>query len=236
MQSMSRQLIVPVTMVRGTRMSRFVVAISLVVLTQQSVVMAVRNLRIASPLQSFTIWDTEAKEEQATPRSRFLPKFKAGLEAEAKARKLIAEKRDQKLQADATSSDWAKQAASTTRRMFASDEKLAEEAFDKAVSQFDQSKKLSKRKATNPNKYQFVGVVNPSSNGTPITWYAREKPRDSKWSVRLVHANRDAIVKDLYNRGRVDVFAKYENTGQKDEETRSPIITSNYSVKARSWK
>jgi hypothetical protein len=217
-------------------MSRFVVTLSLVMLLQQSVVVAVRNLRIASPLQSFTIWDTEAKEEQATPRSRFLPKFKAGLEAEAKARKEIVEKRDQKLQADATSNDWAKQAASTTRRMFASDEKRAEEAFDKAVSQFDQSKKLKKKKATNPNQYQFVGVVNPASDGTPISWYAREKPRDSKWSVRLVHANRDAIVKDLYNRGKVDVFAKYENTGQKDEETRSPIITSEYSVKARSWK
>jgi hypothetical protein len=38
--------------------------------------------------------------------------------------------------------------------MCASDEKLAEEAFDKAVSQFDQNK----RKATNPKKYQFVGV------------------------------------------------------------------------------
>jgi hypothetical protein len=217
-------------------MSLFFMALSLVVLMQQSLVMAVRNLRIASPLQSFTIWDTEAKGEQATPRNRFLPKFKAGLEAEAKARKEIVEKRDQKLQADATSSDWAKQAASTTRRVFASDEKLAEEAFDKAISHFDQSKKLKDKKATNPNQYQFVGVVNPASDGTPISWYARKKPRDSKWSVRLVHANRDAIVKDLYNRGKVDVFAKYENTGQKDEETRSPIITSKYSVKARSWK
>jgi hypothetical protein len=36
-----------VTMVR-TRMSRFIVALSLVVLMQQSVVMAVRNLRISS--------------------------------------------------------------------------------------------------------------------------------------------------------------------------------------------
>lgn len=204
---------------------------------QQSVVLAARNLRIASPLQSFTIWDAEAKEEQATRRSRFLPRFKVGLEAEANARKEIAEKRDQKLQAAATSSDWAKQAASTNRRMLASDEKQVEEAFDKAVAKFDQSvAEKKKKKTTNQNDYQFVGVVNPASDGTPISWFARRKPPNSKWSVRLVHANRDAIIKDLYNRGKVDVFGKYKNTGQKDEETKTPIITSQYSVKARSWK
>jgi hypothetical protein len=188
-------------------------------------------------LQSFTIWDAEAKEEQATRRSRFLPRFKVGLEAEANARKEIAEKRDQKLQAAATSSDWAKQAASTNRRMLASDEKQVEEAFDKAVAKFDQSvAEKKKKKTTNQNDYQFVGVVNPASDGTPISWFARRKPPNSKWSVRLVHANRDAIIKDLYNRGKVDVFGKYKNTGQKDEETKTPIITSQYSVKARSWK
>jgi hypothetical protein len=218
-------------------MIRFVVALCLVVLMQQSVVLAARNLRIASPLQSFTIWDAEAKEEQATRRSRFLPRFKVGLEAEANARKEIAEKRDQKLQAAATSSDWAKQAASTNRRMLASDEKQVEEAFDKAVAKFDQSvAEKKKKKTTNQNDYQFVGVVNPASDGTPISWFARRKPPNSKWSVRLVHANRDAIIKDLYNRGKVDVFGKYKNTGQKDEETKTPIITSQYSVKARSWK
>lgn len=226
----------PLTMAVTPRMSRCIASVALVLIIQQSVVSAVRNLRIASPLQAFTIWDAESKEEQTTPRSRFLPKFKAGLDGEAKARKKLVEKRDEKLKADATSSDWAKQAASANSRMRASDDKQVEEAFDQAVADFEKSNKPKKAKTRSKNEFQFVGVVNPPSEEEPIVWYARKKPADSKWSVRLVHANRGAIIKDLFNRGKVDVFAKYENTGKNDEETKTPIINSNYCVKDRSWK
>lgn len=209
---------------------------ALVLLMQLSVVLAVRNLQIASPLQAFTIWDVETKEELVTPRSRFLPKFKAGLEAEAKTKKQIAEKRDQKLQAAATSSNWAKEAAAADRQMRASDEQAVEQSFDRTVAQHEPTKNEKNPKAKNPNRYQFVGVINPASEETAISWYAREKPADSKWSVRLVHANRAAIIKDLFSRRKIDVFARYQNTGKKDEEMKTPVIESKYSVRQRSWK
>ena len=91
------------------------------------------------------------------------------------------------------------------------------------------------RKGKNPNAYQFVGVVKRRSD-KPISWYARKKPADAKWSVRLVHVNQDAIIKDLFNRGKIDIFAKYKNTGKVDEETNVPVITSKYEVRERSWK
>lgn len=199
---------------------------------------AIRNLRIASPLQALTIWDPEAKEEAASSRSRFLPRFKAGLEAEAKTRKKLAAKRQQRLQADATSSDWAKRAAAAERQTRESDERIIERAFDEAVQKYDALHEKA-QKNPNENKYQFVGIVNPagsSSSDKPITWYARKKPADANWSLRLIHVNKQAIVKDLFNRGKVDIFAKYENTGDRDPETNQPLVTSKYTVRERSWK
>ena len=74
----------------------------------------------------------------------------------------------------------------------------------------------------NPNKYQFVGLIKKpkttggsgGKEGDPIQWYARPKPRHAKWSVRLVHVNKDAIIKDLFDQGKIDIFAKYTNTGR----------------------
>lgn len=202
-------------------------------------VSAVRNLQIASPLQALTIWDPQVKDQvSTTPRKRFLAKFRAGLQAEARARKEIAAKQSQQLQLEAQTKNWAQRAAAADQQIRASEEARLEQAFDRAVAQVEehqvpQSKAIS---AKNPNQYQFVGVVNPSSNETPITWYARKKPADAKWSVRLIHANRRAILKDLHNRGKVDIFAKYENTGQTSEESNIPVVQSQYNVRERSWK
>lgn len=192
---------------------------------------AVRNLRIASPLQAFTIWDRETPID--TPRSRFLPRLKAGLTAEVEARKSFAEKRKKRLQTDTMSSDWSTNAAAAERQLDVTEDRLAEQAFENAASRV---KIEMPSKGKNPNKYQFVGVINSNKAEAPITWYAREKPEDAKWSVRLIHVNRQAIIKDLFSRGKVDVFAQYENSGRRDEETNTPIITSKYSVRERSWK
>jgi len=217
-------------------MNRYIALILALALSHKgAVVEAVQSLRIASPLQALTISDPEVREEQATPRSRFLSKYKSGLEAEAKARKSLAERKKEQLQTDATSKDWASKAASTDRKLRKSEERQVEKAFDKAVAQVE-AQKPTKKAHKNPNKYQFVGIINSPSSETPITWYARKKPRGAKWSLRLVHVNRDAIVKDLFNSGKVDIFARYDNTGKTDEDTNQPVIQSRYTVRERSWK
>jgi len=198
------------------------------------------NLRFVSPLQSLTIWDEEVKEECSTPRSRFLPKFKAGLTAEVETRKALKARNEKALtQLEEQGGDWAKKAAFLERRQQRQADQLAEEAYDEAIKSFTSQQKAALQVAnskSNPNKYQFVGVVNKSSSSKPVTWYARKKPASAKWSLRLVHVNRDAIIKDLFNRGKVDVFARYRNTGQADEESKQQIIKTDYIVKERSWR
>jgi hypothetical protein len=197
---------------------------------------AAKMLRFASPLQSLTIPDREVKEEITTKRARFLPRFKAGLQSEVEARRELAAKRTSEIQAAATSgSDWAQKAVEVDRARRAKEDEVAEQAFDEGVAQFEKKSKKGPKAAKSPNSYQFVGVVNRKGD-KPITWYARPKPSDSKWAVRLLHVNQDAIVKDLFNRGKIDIFAKYKNTGSTDEETKVPIVTSTYQVKERSLK
>lgn len=208
-----------------------------------SSVLAVRNLQIASPLQSLTIWDPEVKEELMESgvgpsfRSRFLSKFGVGLQAEADARKQLESETREQQQVDATSTDWASQAASSESEQRMAKEKIVEQAYDQAVAQFDTKTAKQMQRKQNSNKFQFVGVVNSLKEGEkPITWYSRKKPASAKWSVRLVHVNRDAIVKDLYNRGKIDIFGRYDNSGEIDEKTNQPIVTSQYTVRQRSWK
>jgi hypothetical protein len=211
--------------------------------------MAIRTLRFASPLQSLTIPDPEIQGEESlnTPRKRFLPKFLAGLSAEAQARKELAlvRSREAALKADdVTGSNWAEKLALSGRERKQKEEEYVEATFDEAVKGVDSVErtldKASKFLNKSRNKYQFVGVINRMAgsdpNQKPITWYARKKPASAKWSVRLVHVNQDAIIKDLFNRGKIDVFAKYKNTGKLDEKTKEPIVTGKYEVRERSWK
>jgi len=233
---------------------------------RQQHVVAIRQLEIAIPLQALTIWDPEAKEAVAesggaTFRSRFLPRFRAGLQAEADARRKLAMAEQQlsddnkmaqqpsaavgSSQTSTSQKNWAKQAATAERQQALVRERLIEQAYDEAVAaqmEAQQANQSSQRK--NANKFQFVGVVNsysPTADSNnnkkpPITWYARPKPATAKWSVRLVHVNREAVLKDLYNRGKIDVFGRYENTGERDPKTGQPIVTGHYRVRERSWK
>lgn len=217
---------------------------------------AVRQLRIVSPLSALTIWDADVKETvlEEAPRRRFLPRFRAGLQAEVDARKEWIERRKrQKIKVDAAAAaaatggasiDWAAQAQAMDRRMKQAEAVAVERAYDQAVAKYDaenQSCRI-KKAATSENQFQFVGVIHPSqpsaskSSEPAVTWYARKKPKGAKWSVRLVHVDRDAIIKDLFNRGKVDIFAKYETTGTKDPETNRVVVKTEYSVRERSWK
>jgi hypothetical protein len=199
--------------------------------------LAMRSLRFASPLQSLTIPDPEVKETAKSSREKFIPKFKAGLQAEVATRRALAAQKTKQMQAAAISGEnWAEEAAASDRNKRKRDERIVERAFDKAMAQALDAVTASSNQSSPNNSFQFVGVINNKVSDKPITWYARKKPANAKWSVRLVHANRDAIIKDLFNRGKVDVFAKYTNSGTVDEETKAPIILKKYSVRERSWK
>eukprot|EP00977_Amphora_coffeiformis_P027731 scaffold34638_cov161-Amphora_coffeaeformis.AAC.2 len=225
-------------------MTRRILPILAVLLSCLLPVMAVRNLQIASPLQALTIWDTPPE----TPRSRFLPRFKAGLEAEVTVRQTAQEQQPAAITASGeTTANWAQQAASAEQGRKTRVERAAARAFSRAFGQADaQLQSTTAETAPRSEKYQFVGVVNPLSSNTqqPITWYARPKPADSAWSVRLVHVNRRAILYDLFKRGKVDLFAKYQHQGKVVTTTedgnsvpsRQPKIAAEYIVRERSWK
>lgn len=196
---------------------------------------AIKSLRVVAPLKALTIWDPETKEiepEALSRRGRFLPVFRARLKAEAAARKELKSKRDRELQAGTAKGEkWAENSAAADRARRQAEEALVEEASDKAAAEAALPPVQLKK---NPNKYQFVGVVDPKVSEKPIRWYARSKPAGSKWSVRLVHIDQAAVVTDLFRRGKVDIFAKYKNTGKVDPETKTPIVESEYTVRERS--
>jgi len=214
-------------------------------------------VNFASPLRSFTIFDKTARP-RTSPRSRFLPRFRAGLMAESAARDAIAEERRAELVQMGEPEDpseygerWAEleEAREEVRR--GEDEVRVEMAYDRATSRFNQAlPEVSSSSGGKRGGYQFVGIVNSprdvkARKQEKVTWYARPKPADSKWSLRLVHADRDAILRDMFVNNKVDVYAEYVNTGKAVVEalpdgtqkaTRQPIIEGRYTVKKRSWK
>jgi len=170
-----------------------------------------------------------------TPRKRFLPRFLAGLKAEDKVREGIAigqvkvpttENNDH----DFSGSDWVGKIKSIEERRKYQEDKVVGKAHDSAVELFEQKLRRNKKvKKENSNQYQIVGVINSSirnqkkkqsrknkkqRNNGPISWYARPKPKNAKWTIRMIHVNKDAIMKDLFDRGKIDIFAKYTNTGR----------------------
>lgn len=137
-----------------------------------------------------------------------------------------------------------------------------EAGYDEATSLYDArvaarevQRRLSSSKDscddTTSSAYQFVGVVNKNKQSTTnsnndVTWYARKKPKSSKWNVRLIHVNQDAVLRDLFVKGKIDLFAGYKNEGmgvvggsvEDGEESNNgrPKILGEYTVKERSWR
>ena len=224
-----------------------------------------------------------------TPRKRFLPRFLVGLKAEDKVREGIAigqvkvPTTDTDDDHDFSGSDWVGKIKSIDERRQYQEDKLVGKAHDAAVELFEQqrrSRNQNKVKKENSNQYQIVGVINSSSRNNkkknnrknknkkqgPISWYARPKPKNANWTIRMIHVNKDAIIKDLFDRGKLDIFAKYTNTGrtstttdidkqrqlEKKEEKEQqegtstattkrkaglvPIVTTKYEARERSWK
>ena len=56
----------------------------------------------------------------------------------------------------------------------------------------------------------------------------------------MLHVNKDAIVRDMFTSGKVDIMGKYVNTGKSADEVKEgeqpslrPLIKGEYSVKPR---
>jgi hypothetical protein len=220
-----------------------------------------------------------------TPRTKFLPKFLTGLTAENQIREEIAagqvkitdtDSSDDDDSFDVSGKDWVGKTKTAEAKRKRREDQVVEDAYDTAIASFEQeqeqqrlsSKKMMK-KTTNSNKYQYVGVVGINNkkekkkNTSPISWYARPKPKHSNWSVRLLHVNKDVIIKDLFDQGKIDIFAKYTNTGPgqhqqqqqsdnasvggggeegsrtataKSSSQQAPVVTTKYEARERSWK
>jgi len=229
-----------------------------------TVASAVKEIRFASPLQSLTIPDQEVLEKVVadptqqgaleTPRRKFLPRFLVGLKAENTVREKIAMGQIQTTAdddddgADAVEvggKDWLGKTRAADEKRRNREAAVIEQGYDAAMAKYDAvAAAKSSNKAQNSNKYQLVGLLDRTNAKKPISWHARPKPSDAKWSVRLVHVNKDAIVKDLFDRGKIDIFAKYTNTGKfqtkkegdATKPTSVPIVTTKYEARERSLK
>lgn len=226
-------------------MQRLLVWMSLLLIACRDVTAV---MRFASPLQSLTLWD---KKSSMSPREKYLKKYKAGLEAEKQVREELKLEHEAFMsKQDTKSPQWARKAAAYERKRKAREERMAEAAYDQAVKKVENQFKQQSDDTKLSSNYQFVGVVNKDKK-KPITWYARKKPSGAKWSLRIVHVNKAAIIKDLFARGKVDIFAKYKNAGfpvQKDQEgapknnveeeavAKSLQIKGEYAVRERSWR
>jgi len=205
------------------------------------------TLRFLSPLQSLTLFPKEDTRAHRTPRDKFLPKFRAGLAAEGRVRDTIAREDGVYDDEDGDVRDgWETRSEEEDRKRVEGEEERAEGAFDSAAAVVEEEGLVGGGGVVR-SKYQFVGVVQPPSSGSGkmVKWYAKKRPKGSKWNLRLVHVNRDAIIKDLVNRGKVDIYGEYVNTGKSIEDpddkvdtsiVSKPLIEGRYSVKERSWR
>jgi hypothetical protein len=229
-----------------------------------------RTLQFASPLQTLTLFpkssDDDTSVEVKTPRQAFLPKFAAGLSAERRVKERIAAQRKQQLMEEnammedddggaAYSSEWDKQSEEAERQGMLMEELRMERAHDRAVAKVERASSETAMACSIGNKkkskFQFVGVIKGNDE---IEWFAQKKKNPNSWNVRLVHVNKDALIRDLFVRGKVDIYGKYVNTGkladpipetEAGEEQSSasnklrigrPLIEAQYSVRERSWR
>lgn len=241
-------------------------------------------LRFASPIQSYTIFDRSALSsiDAVIPRRRFLPRFRVGLLAECTSREALMEEQRRGIAIVDDEDDindgsgWAEASAAADERRRKATEARIEAAHDAAVKAYDDKLATTTRNRIivdpliNDIKFQFVGVANDGKSnrdnrerGDNVTWYARKRPTGSKWNVRLVHVNRDAVLRDLFVKGKVDVFGKYISEGAKEnaaftaadasgednvagvngglnagggEGVTKPYVKAMYAIKERSWR
>jgi len=204
--------------------------------------------RVVSPLKSFTLFD-EKQELSISPRERHLMKRRVGIQAETRVREKAEKKYTSFIASEKKKGvGWHTSVAAYKVKSEERTNTIAKKAYDKAVKKMEASlNKMGEHKIKERNakssKYQFVGVVDKREKNK-VKWYARKKYRGTKWSLRLVHVDQAAIIKDLHTKGKADIFAKYSK-GDKlirtTEDGKKEIINTipvkaEYSVRERSWK
>ena len=151
---------------------------------------------------------------------------------------------------------WEKKLNDEKRKLLEQEELEAQAAFDRGFSSIKEEKAaMDLTKPTNPtlkstNKYQYVGVINApkirtkgkesvdkeavSSNiFNSVQWYARKKPKKSNWTLRLVHVDRAAILHHFFQKGKIDFYAEYRNTGEVNSQTGKIIVNPVYTARPR---
>jgi hypothetical protein len=176
---------------------------------------------------------------------------------------------------DVDGGGWAEASAAADERRRKAAEARVEAAHDAAVKAYDERRVAATSRrggvvappatttsGDDGDKLQFVGVVNDGRAAAaprgdddddggvaPVTWYARKRPKGSRWNVRLVHVNRDAVLRDLFVGGKVDVYGRYANEGppsssgeafaaadNEDAASARPSVTARYAIRERSWR
>jgi len=207
-----------------------------------------QTLQFLSPLQSLTIFPKEVQDTSTTHRDEFLPKFKSGLEAEKRATEYMLKQRELEDDDDEfVGKGWEQRTAESERLRAEKEDQFVEQAYDRAVTAATSAAASSKSRSAKgkaSTNFQFVGVVQPPGSEKKVKWYARKRPStQSKWNVRLIHANKDVITRDLFVNGKIDVVAKYNNTGKRRDELKEgenpsapsrPLIEADYNIKSRS--
>ena len=243
-------------------------------ITIQSSFIISKPLHFDVPLKALTLKD-KSPDSTLIPRKKFLINFRSGIAAERRARKEIAEeaKRLRRYEEEDAgnidvasdndffeSSKWAELSKEKYDTYKQDQRKTIADAFEKGFEEssnkLEKEAELAKEKQAKTffpresNTYQFVGVVQSNKK---VKWYARPKATDATWSVRVLHVDKAAILRDLFVRGKIDVYGEYVNKGlpppspaptkkgKKGEEQevvvpKVPVVEASYSVKERSWK
>lgn len=149
---------------------------------------------------------------------------------------------------------WEKKLNEEKRKLLEQEELEAQAAFDRGFSSIKEEKSaVESAKPTSPsikstNKYQYVGVINaprikgkesvdnaavPSNIFKSVQWYARKKPKKSNWTLRLVHVDRAAILHHFFQKGKIDIYAEYRNTGEVNPQTGKIVVNPVYTARPR---
>mmetsp|Transcript_6213 Transcript_6213/g.9076 ORF Transcript_6213/g.9076 Transcript_6213/m.9076 type:complete len:384 (-) Transcript_6213:47-1198(-) len=156
---------------------------------------------------------------------------------------------------------WEKKLKEARHAILEEEEREVLAAFDRGFSSV-KDEDYAQVATTKPsikldNKYQYVGVINspklknkvhaardqpksPSSGEKSsnnifnnVQWYARKKPKQSNWTLRLVHVDRAAILHHYFQRGKIDIYGEYRNTGEIDSQTGKIAVTPVYTARPR---
>jgi len=210
---------------------------------------------MSSPLKTLTIFNNgmgTTSKRFTSARATFLQKFKGGISSQNIARNEMKEEENRRKKREEEGSvvlateteeaeeigQWEEYSLSKEEEVMRERRSKMEEAFEKGFNSVKVGTKSSKKNGD--SAFQIVGVVLPEQG---VKWYARKKPKDAKWNVRLMHVDKAALLRDMFVNGKIDVYAKYENKGrhqssqtEESDEANSVHVEPVYSVRERNLR